>query len=238
MAIDLTDRYFTPEFMPGGTARWTLDRGARPYRAIVLHHAAGWYGAPTGANARQSTEERRIEAMAEDQRSRSEVGLGPAYNYVAFPSGRLYAVGKVGTHRAHTKGRNPATGERWNVEGIAICAMGDYDTAGKDEPSPGLREAIEEAVAEIRGFVFSVAGAPVHGHGTIPTVNSAGDRFPQATACPGRRLIPLVAELNGAPPTPPPVPPAPPPPAAVDLAAELAAIRAAVDAIERKVSDG
>ena len=235
MTIDLSNAYFTPEFMSGGTSPWTLDRNATPYRAIALHHAAGWYGQALGVNARQDTEERRIEAMAHDQRQR--LGIGPAYNYVVFSSRRVYAVGKVGTHRAHTKGRNPATGERWNVEAIAICAMGDYETAGRDELSPGLALAIEDAVNEIRGFPFTVAGAPVHGHGVIPTVNSAGDVFPQNTACPGRRLTPLIAELNGAGPTPPPVPPPPQPPPP-DVSAELATIRAALDEIERKVPGG
>ena len=112
MAIDLTDRYFATEFMRGGVARWKLDRTAWPCRAIVLHHAAGWYGPPLGPDASRRDEEQRIHSLARDHHAR--FGIGPGYHYVAFPSGRLYAVGKAGTQRAHTKGRNP--GERGALE--------------------------------------------------------------------------------------------------------------------------
>ena len=227
MAIDLTDRFFAAAYMRGGTERWTLDRARTPYRAIALHHAAGWYGAPLDADAAREREEEQIERLARDHAQR--FGIGPGYNYLAFPSGRLYAVGKVSTHRAHTKGRNPDTGTRWNVEGIAICALGDYERAGRDAPTAGLRAAIAEAAAEIRAFPFTLDGAPVYGHGAIPTANAAGAPLPQATSCPGRRLLPLAAELNGAQEA---ASSAPPP----GFAAELAAIRAAADAIERKAA--
>lgn len=219
MAIDLTDRYFATEFMRGGAARWMLDREAWPVRAIVLHHAAGWYGPPLGADAPRREEEERIRSLARDHHAR--FGIGPGYHYVAFPSGRLYAVGKAGTQRAHTKGRNPETGTRWNIDAIGVCALGDYERSGRDDPTSSLHEAIAEAVEEIRGFRFTVPNAPVFGHGTVPTVNSSGTAFPQATSCPGRRLTPLLATFDR---------PAPP-----DVSVELAAIRAAADAIERKL---
>ncbi|MYA20967.1 MAG: hypothetical protein F4Z25_12155 [Chloroflexi bacterium] len=219
MAIDLTDRYFATEFMRGGMARWKLDRDAWPVRAIVLHHAAGWYGPPLGPDASRREEEERVHSLARDHHAR--FGIGPGYHYVAFPSGRLYAVGKAGTHRAHTKGRNPETGRYWNVEAIGVCALGDYEHRGRDDPTPGLRDAIEEAVEEIRGFRFTLPNAPVFGHGATPTVDASGDSAPQATSCPGRRLTPLLEALNR---------PAPP-----DVSAELAAIRAAAEAIERKL---
>ena len=219
MAIDLTDRYFATEFMRGGMARWRLDRDTWPVRAIVLHHAAGWYGPPLDADASRREEEERIRSLARDHHAR--FGIGPGYHYVAFPSGRLYAVGKAGTHRAHTKGRNPETGRYWNVEAIGVCAFGDYERSGRDDPTPGLREAIEEAVETIRGFRFTLPNLPVFGHGATPTVKASGESAPQATSCPGRRLTPLLATLNA--------------PAPTDVSAELAAIRAAAEAIERKL---
>ena len=191
MAIDLTDRYFATEFMRGGVARWKLDRSAWPCRAIVLHHAAGWYGPPLGSDASRLEEEQRIHSLARDHYAR--FGIGPGYHYVAFPSGRLYAVGKAGTQRAHTKGRNPESGERWNIEAIGICALGDYEREGRDEPSPGLREAIEEAVEEIRGFWLTAprrAGLRARG-GTgrefIGRPSAAGDGLPRAAAEPAAR---------------------------------------------------
>lgn len=191
--LDLTDRYHRDQYAQGGIARWTLNRGEHPYRAIALHHAAGWYGPALGPDATQNAEIAQIDAMARDHAARGDIGIGPAYNYLAFPSSRLYAVGKVGTHRAHTKGRNPATGERWNVEAVAICAMGNLEV---EQPTNGIVVAIEEALREIRGWSFSEGTMPLHGHGLIPTVNSSSVPFPQATSCPGRNLIALIPRFN------------------------------------------
>ena len=187
--IDLTNEFDSAAYMEG--ASWALDRGEFPVRAIPVHHTAGFYGRELGPDASEAEEGAQLFSMAADHHSR--FGIGPGYNYVAFPSGRLYAVGKAGTHRAHTKGRNPETGERWNVDGIAVCAMGNYE---QGEPTQALLQAIRQAVTEIRGFSFARV-APAYPHGRIPTVNSAGVAFSQATDCPGRNLAPFVAGLNG-----------------------------------------
>ncbi len=192
MAIDLTDRYYAVAYMQGGTGPWTISRVQYPVRAIPLHHTAGWYGAKLGANATQAQEEQQIESIARDHRER--FGIGPAYNYFVFPSGRVYAAGKVGTHRAHTKGRNPNTLNPWNYDGIAVCAVGNYEV---EQPTPQLIAGIRTAVDEIRSFGFVYApDIPVFGHGVIPTVDSQGKSFSQATACPGRFLLPIVGTLN------------------------------------------
>jgi hypothetical protein len=95
---------------------------------------------------------------------------------VAFPSGRLYAVGKYGTHRAHTKGRNPATGNWWNREALAICAMGNYET---DVVPEGLMAALREGIAEVRGYTSDAI--PIYAHGEVP-----GN--PSVSQCPGVNL--------------------------------------------------
>ena len=217
--IDLTERYDRLRYLAGGSERWRLDRVARPVRGVVLHHAAGFYGEGLGLGATGDEEVAQLDALAADHRAR--FGVGPGYHYVAFPSGRLYAAGKAGTHRAHTKGRNPASGERWNVDAIGVCAMGDYEAG---EPSAPLLAALTEAVGEIRGYGFAEpAMIPVHAHGLVPTVDASGRPFSQATACPGRHVAPLVSSLNGDTPT------------SLDRDAvlvELAAIRRAADAIE------
>ena len=217
--IDLTERYDRERYLAGGRRAWTLDRSAKPVRAIVVHHSAAFYGPRLGLAATGDEELVQLDALAADHHAR--FGVGPGYHYVAFPSGRLYAVGKAGTHRAHTKGRNPASGERWNVEAIGVCAMGDYEAG---EPSAPLLATLTEAVGEIRGYGFAESALiPVHAHGLAPTVDASGRPFSQATACPGRHFAPLASSLNAG------------TPASLDRDAvrvELAPIRRAADAIE------
>ena len=182
--IDLTERYDRERYLAGGRRAWTLDRSAKPVRAIVVHHSAGFYGPRLGLAATGDEELVQLDALAADHHAR--FGVGPGYHYVAFPSGRLYAVGKAGTHRAHTKGRNPASGERWNVEAIGVCAMGDYEAG---EPSAPLLAALTEAVGEIRGYGFAES-ALIPG----PCARSRADR---------RRLGAAVLAGDGVPGTPP-----------------------------------
>ena len=177
--------------MRGGPGAWTLSRAEFPVRAVILHHTGGWYGARLAPDAEAAQEVAQLDALARDHRQR--FGIGPGYHYVAFPSGRLYAVGKWGTHRAHTKGRNPETGNPWNRDAIGVVAMGDYE---RTRPALPLLDALRGAVAEVRRLARGER-LPVHAHGLTPTVDGAGGPFPQATACPGRHLLPLVLELNG-----------------------------------------
>lgn len=186
---DVTDRYDVPAYREGNPARWTVDRVDRPVRAIVVHHTAGWYGRTLTAAATEQREIEQIDALAEDHRTR--FGIGPGYHYLAFPSGRVYAVGKWDTHRAHTTGRNTATGEYWNVDAIGICAFGNYEKA---EPSDALVLAMTDAVEQVRALAGS--HVPLYGHGAAPTVNALGTPQPQATACPGRYLLAHFARID------------------------------------------
>lgn len=172
--IDLTNRYQAPG-----------DRVlARPYvvEAAIVHHAAGWYGPPlTGAES-GDIEISRIDAMAADQRARKL--LGPAYNYVAFPSGRLYAVRKWGIRGTHTGLFSPESRQSWNVAGRAVCAMGSWES---ETPPGALVAAVHQALNEIREIV----GEPiaVYGHRDTPSVNEAGQPEAQPTRCPGTKLL-------------------------------------------------
>jgi hypothetical protein len=190
---DLTDRYHVPKYQRGEASGWLVDRAEHPVQAIVVHHTAGWYGRTLTAAAIEAREVEQIDALAADHRKR--FGVGPGYHYVAFPSGRLYAVGKWGTHRAHTTGRSTETREYWNMDAIGICAFGDYEV---DTPTPYLVEAMKRAVSETRQFAN--AHVSMHAHGTAPTVNSMGAPQPQATACPGRLLLARFAEIDIPPP--------------------------------------
>lgn len=172
--IDVSDRYYTAEFMAGGPDAWALNRNDFPVLARVLHHAAGSYG--LDENATEQQERDAIDVMAREHLD--TFGIGPAYNYLGFPSGRAYFVGKVWTHRAHAKGRNPATRNNWNVDGVSVCAIGDYE---QNVPGDGVLNAIGECMA-------AIGSQPLYKHGTLPTVNSIGIPFSQGTFCPGRHL--------------------------------------------------
>lgn len=176
--IDLTDKY----------ASATDQRLDTPYgvELNIVHHAAGWYGPPLGADDLRSNEIAQINRMAADHRDR--FGTGPAYNYIAFPSGRLYAVRKWGLRGVHTKGYSPTSGRPWNVAGRAVCAMGNWQD---EDPPQGTVDAVIQALREmsqIRGthnWRDSWAG-----HKDVPTLAApAAAVMGQGTACPGDRLL-------------------------------------------------
>ena len=187
---DLTNRYHLDAYMEGGPARWTLDRARQPVRAVILHHTGGWYGRPLDASATVEEEMAQVDALARDHRAR--FGIGPGYHYLAFPSGRLYAVGKWGTQRAHTTGRDPATGERWNVQSVGVCAFGNFEA---DPPAEGTVAAVPAALAEVNRLAGRVL--PVIPHGETPSVDGSGRGFAQTTACPGVQLRAALARPDG-----------------------------------------
>ena len=182
MTIDLTDRYNQERYMRNGTGTWWLNRETQPVTAVVMHHSAGYYGAFTGTAAGEVTQ---LDRMAADHRER--FGIGPGYHYAAFPSGRLYAIGKYGTQRAHTKGRDPAVLRRWNEQAIGVVAMGDYELS---PPTGAMVAALLAATHEVT-LLSRAAGQPVpevYFHGLVPTVTMRGQSYSQSTACPGQWL--------------------------------------------------
>lgn len=183
MAIDLTDRYHNLTYQRR-EIDWSVDRELEPVRALAIHHTAGFYlGVTLTEQSTQEEEIAQIDALAQDHFTR--FGIGPGYYYIAFPSGRLYAVGKYGTHRAHVKGRNPETNNWWNREALAIVAFGDYQA---DPVPPKLWSAIVEGIEEVRGYTS--ADLAVYGHREVP-----GNSKP--SQCPGDNLLVKVhAYLN------------------------------------------
>lgn len=177
--IDATNYFHAKEFMDGGPAAWTLS--AVRVVALLLHHSAGWYGQALTEKATVHQEFAQLVAMARDHRAR--FGVGPAYNVAVFPSGRRWAIGKHGTHRAHTAGRDPVSRERWNEVGRALVVMGDYEAGEMSKP---MQAGVCWAVADMLSWRGVEADVPIHEHGLTPTVNSDGMRYSQGTACPGR----------------------------------------------------
>lgn len=182
MAIDLTNRYATSSYMRGGVTAWSNNRTLNPVSRGMLHHTAGWYLKKLGTNASEKEETAEIDAIARDHFNR--FGIGPGYYYFAFPSGRLYAVGKWGTHRAHTKWFDPDTRKYHNRIGIAICAVGNYED---DKPTKQMLTAIEEGIREVEGFAGRKL--PWTGHGRTPSVDAGGSPVIQGTLCPGKYLL-------------------------------------------------
>lgn len=226
-SIDLTDRYFEDRYLEGGPTAWIVDRQAWPVRGVVVHHTAGWYGPALTPLSTIDEETAQLDACA--QHHRSSFGVGPGYHYAAFPSGRLYAIGKWGTQRAHTKGRHADSLAPFNLDTIGIVAFGDYES---NSPSRQLVAAMQQGIAE----VFRIAGTPLavlgHGEAHALAVTSSGAPLLEATACPGRHLLVALRSRDAEPPAP--GIPAPPAPAgdAGGAAAALEHIRTAAQALE------
>jgi hypothetical protein len=190
--IDLTEKYYNGTYMGGGPARW--GRPLVQADTIIVHHTAGFYGKPLTSQSTREQEEAQIHRMAEDHRER--FGIGPAYHYVIVPSGRQYAVGKAGTMRAHAKGRRRDIGymtdPKWNRVGVGVVLFGDFETQRPERP---VLQALKSVVAEIRGWMTTPREVHVMMHGTLPTVNASGEWFSQATNCPGRFLMSVLASM-------------------------------------------
>jgi hypothetical protein len=188
--VDLTDRYYQDAFMRGGKQAWALDRSADPVSAVIVHHTGGETGYYGQFFNDEDGEVDQLDRMA---RHHAEAwGIGPGYHYALFPfSGRLYAIGKYGTRRAHTKGRQPGTRAKWNRRSLGIVVFGNFEARSQFSGAEGamrqqtIVDGMGRALEEIRGY----AGAfEVGVHGLVPTVNSVGVPYGQETACPGRYL--------------------------------------------------
>ena len=196
--IDVTDRYNTEGYMRKGPKAWRIAPPMPEVTGIMIHHWAGWLGTTLDDTTPAEVELRRLDLLADFHST--TWGVGPGYNLVAFPSGRLWAVGKHGTHRAHTKGRRPADGietitrEHWNVVGRAVAAAGNWQN---ETPPAKLVEAMRRGVEEIRSWLGVSPTAEVYPHRDVPTVNSAGVSFDQVTLCPGDKMMPFLGTIAG-----------------------------------------
>jgi len=193
MSHDLTDRFHTSEFMRNGPQAWAMNRQAVPFQQIIIHHtteANGWaYGVNLNNTLSQAQEELAILALARDHFNR--FGIGPGYNFLVFPSGRMYAVGKAGTQRRHTSNSHGRTdGRTWNYDSVAICAFGDYNTR---TPTQAMLTAIKEEIESIKGWSITAPN---------PRLMTHREANP-STACPGNNLQAFVETLRN--PTKPPI---------------------------------
>ena len=200
VAIDLISRYHNTTYMRGGPQAWTVNRQQVPIDNFFIHHIAGWYGPRLTASATQAQERAQIDSLARDHYNR--FGIGPGYNYCVFPSGRLYAVGAVGTSRRHTSNINPATGRQWNWNSVAFVFFGNFDV---EWPTEAAIQAVNKEINWLRTLsIVNGATALTRRHGAVFN-----------TSCPGARVGARLADIarRVAAPSPPPSKPTPPPPA-------------------------
>jgi hypothetical protein len=198
MIRDFTDRYHIGKFQQTDVD-WRLNRNIDPVEAIIIHHTAGWYGGLGAGQMTPRLEEIQLDALAADHRNR--FGIGPGYHYAVFPSGNVYAIGKSGTHRAHTKGRNPEGHGLWNRRGIGIVAFGNYE---ENRPTSAMIKGIREAVNDVKRWSKNLE-LPIYWHRDVPTVSRNGTVYTQSTACPGQFLIEALIAAQGQAPEPEPV---------------------------------
>ena len=188
---DLTDKYFDSQYMHPNPSDWVIDRDDFPVLSAAIHHTAGFYGTHLSTVAQEGEEIDQLDSMALDHTAR--FGIGPAYHYAIMPSGRAYAIGKWGTHRAHTAGRNPETLDYWNNEVIGIVLFGDFTAY---PPTRAQRFGTLEVVEEVKR-ISGLESLTIRGHrehASIPT-----QRFPhgaQTTTCPGPFAIPWVWDMQ------------------------------------------
>ena len=162
-----------------------------PYR-MTIHHTASPNDGPDAAGRM-----RQIQAFHIDGRGWCDIG----YHFVVSQAGDIFQ-GRSDERRpgAHVGGHNAGN--------IGVCLMGHYD----EQVPP---EAQIEGAARIVGWAsrtydISLDRDTVRGHQEWPG---------QATACPGRNLLPrvddilvLAGEVDDPPPPPPDAAPPPPPP--------------------------
>jgi hypothetical protein len=168
---------------------------ATPTPKIVIHHSAGAAPPPDG----EAQWMRNVEAYGE-----SRDGAKIEYNWVIFPSGRVYA-GFGDGRGCHCSAKNPATGQTFNYSSHGICLPGDFYTAGRQTPT----SAALSSLADLLVFLIGSGRASTDCLELEPARNGQPTADPgtfghwglAATACPGDRLfdqLPAVLDVVAA----------------------------------------
>lgn len=175
--IDATDFFNTERFMLGSH---TLSRSEHPVEALSLHHWVGWR-LPATATVQEEFD--RLIQVADFHYDK--YNIGPAYWTCGYASGRVWAVGKFGSHRASVAGRSPASRALWNYRLVAHAQAGNFEV---DAVTEGDARALIIAFTEMYSWPTVTPETPIYEHGLTPTVNSRGVVYSQSTACPGRNI--------------------------------------------------
>lgn len=153
-------------------ARYANGVGNRPVGTLqkYAHHTVTAHLDETATVAEERAQMRIIEAIGQ-----SRFGRGISYNFVIFPSGRVYEGASVNRISYHS-------GPGRNTRGVGFCFAGNYDIK-----KPGPR-ALVAAVELLREGVR-------RGWWNDPALTEAHRDF-KATACPGRYLYAEFDNIN------------------------------------------
>lgn len=154
-------------------------RPARRWRTIVVHHSATPGGNPRAFEAWHRSPSRHF-------------ALGMAYHFVigngrgmpdgAIEAGSRWRLQQQGAHIAAAL-RDAETGANLAGESIGICLVGNFE---QSEPTRAQRASLQRLLAVLQRR-YAIASSRVQGH---------SDVHPGHTACPGRALRALLAQVN------------------------------------------
>ncbi|MGJ9405247.1 N-acetylmuramoyl-L-alanine amidase [Nesterenkonia aurantiaca] len=147
------------------------DRSANyPLREVWTHHTVMTHLSPNATVAQEMAEMRRIERVGQDR-----FGRGISYNFVIFPSGRIYMGLGASRIGAHTGGRNSIS--------LSVAFAGNYET---NRPTTAALATYELLLRDFHKEGIVAAPRTNGGHRDAPGHSS--------NACAGRHLQ---AELPG-----------------------------------------
>ena len=152
-------------------ARYRNGVGNRPLGNLDLwfHHTVTTTLSPNATVAQERAQMRVIESIGQNR-----FGAGISYNYLVFPSGRIYEGASIGRIAYHTGGSR-------NVTGAAICLVGNYE-------ANRMTRAQEQSVA------WLMRRGRTRNHWR--TNNLRPHQTVSSTACPGRYAIGRVSAIQ------------------------------------------
>lgn len=143
-----------------------------PLRNVTVHHDA--------AIIRPDADMRfvALRLLAFDRQHTSQYGGGIGYHEAIDPAGRVWRTRMSYARGAHTGGQNTSN--------YGILVMGNFEV---QDPTPAQLRTLRKRLVEMPPAGFpDLRGKPVRGHRDWPGPTNA-------TACPGRSLIPHVKRL-------------------------------------------
>lgn len=165
--------------------------GLYPLRELWTHHTVMTHLSPNATVAQEMAEMRRIERVGQDR-----FGRGISYNFVIFPSGRIYMGLGASRIGAHTGGRNSVA--------LSVAFAGNYET---NRPTAAALATYADLIRDFHKEGILAAPRTNGGHRDAP--GHAG-----TTACSGRYMQAELAGVNAAAARPAGAAPAAPKPSA------------------------
>jgi N-acetylmuramoyl-L-alanine amidase len=147
---------------------------AGPVSLVVVHHTAGPDLGPAASEQREVEVVRRIEEQHGAPKPKGNGWAGIGYNWLVFPSGRVYEGRGWRREGAHTPGKNK--------ESVGVAFVMDAEAT---EPTAEAMQACQDLLA------FGVLGNHI-----APGFEVRGHRDFTATKCPGARLYVRLGQLR------------------------------------------